>query len=135
MNLSPRVLCVTPVTVAALVLGTATSASAAWQSVLSYQGAKTQACRAPQGDGDVRVKVRLNNTQGRAVATGGLNRVKADGSVGDSWTYTPGNTRPGTVSSQVSLDFKPGSKVYLLIGSRVGITGERIVRVASLPRC
>ena len=135
MNLPLRALCVTPAAVLALIAGGATPADAAWESVLSYQGAKTQACRAPQADGDVRVKVRLNNTQGRALATGGLNRVKADGSPGSQWTYTRGSTRPGAISNQVALDFKPGAKVYLLIGSQVGITGERTVKVASLRRC
>ena len=112
----------------------AAPASAAWKKTLTWKGAVTQACRAPQADGDLRVKVRLNNRDGKAGSTGGLNRVRADGSTGNAWTYTR-HVRPGKISNVVSLDFARGSKVYLLIGSDVGITGERIIKVSALPRC
>lgn len=112
----------------------AAPASAAWKSALTWRGAVTQACRAPQPDGDVRVRVRLNNARGSEISSGGLNRVRANGTEGNAWTYTR-STRPGVVSPAVSLDFARSAKVYLLIGSRVGITDWRTVRVADLPRC
>lgn len=121
---------------ASLLLGllSAAPASAAWKPALTWRGAVTQACRAPQSDGDVRVRVRLNNTRGSELSSGGLNRVRANGSEGDAWTYTR-STAPGAVSRAVFLDFARGAKVYLLIGSRVGITDWRTMKVADLPRC
>jgi hypothetical protein len=120
---------------ALLLAAVAAPASAAWKKVLTYQGAETQACKEAQPDGTLRVNVRLDNSGGSEVASGGLNRVRDNGSPANEWTYTRGATRPGTVSNTVSLDFARGSRVYLLVGSRYGITGERVVKVSSLPRC
>ena len=108
-------------------------ADAAWKGTLTWRGAVTQACRVPVEGNRVRVNVRLNNTNGSEDSSGGLNRV-VGGQAGNSWTYTR-NTHAGEVSNVASLVFAQGVKVYLLIGSRVGITDEKIIKISTLPRC
>jgi hypothetical protein len=112
----------------------AAPAQAAWTPTLRWHGAVTQACRTPLDNGKVRVEVRVNNTRGTDRASGGLNRVRANGTPGNAWTYTD-NVAPGAVSDTVSLTFAPGSKVWLLVGSRVGITGEDAYPLRGLARC
>lgn len=60
--------------------------------------------------------------------------MKRDGTRADDWRY-PHGSEPGEVSEVVFLDFEPGAKVYLLIGSRAGGTGDVVVRESRLPRC
>lgn len=109
--------------------------AAAWSNVLRWEGAVTQACQSVQVDGNVLVQVRVNNRRGQQVATAGLNVVRSNGQPGNKWTYTKGNTGTGKVSNPVSLTFAPTDSVYLLIGSRVGITGERTMPVSKLATC
>ncbi|GAA4737280.1 hypothetical protein GCM10023350_21590 [Nocardioides endophyticus] len=112
----------------------AAPAQAAWTPTERWHGAVTQACKVGLANGKVRVKVRVNNTNGTDRAAAGLNRVRADGQPARAWTYTRTVAR-GAVSSPVSLDFEPGSRVWLLVGSNVGITGERAYALRSLDRC
>lgn len=112
----------------------AAPAQAAWTPTVRWHGAVTQACKVPLDNGKVRVRVRVNNNNGSDRATGGLNRVRANGQPGSAWTYTR-NVRPGVVSNTVTLDFARGSRVWLLVGSQVGITGERAYRLSALDRC
>jgi hypothetical protein len=112
----------------------AAPAQAAWTPTVRWHGAVTQACKVGLDNGNIRVRVRVNNTNGTDRATAGLNRVRANGEPGSAWTYTR-NVARGAVSSPVSLVFEPGSRVWLLVGSRVGITGERAYALRSLDRC
>jgi hypothetical protein len=119
---------------AATTLLVATPAQAAWTPSVRWHGAVTQACKAALDNGKVRVHVRVNNTNGTDRATGGLNRVRENGQPGGAWTYTR-NVARGNVSNVVSLDFDPGSRVWLIVGSQVGITGERAYALRGLRRC
>lgn len=119
--------------IAATVL-VAAPAQAAWTSTERWHGAVTQACKVGLDNGKVRVKVRVNNINGTDRAAAGLNRVRANGQPARAWTYTRTVARGG-VSSPVSLDFEPGSRVWLLVGSNVGITGERAYALRGLARC
>jgi hypothetical protein len=127
------------VTAIALVGATALLAApahaASWSNVLRWEGAVTQACQSVQADGSVVVQVRVNNRRGQQVATAGLNVVRPSGQPGNKWTYTRGSTGIGRVSDPVSLSFASTDSVYLLIGSRVGITGERTMPVSRLTTC
>jgi hypothetical protein len=110
----------------------ATPAHAAWKGVLSYEGGITQLCKAPAGN-KVRVKVRMNNTKGKYWAKAGINRV-VGGKPGNAWTYTH-SAKPGKVSNVNSLRFAKGAKVYALVGSDLGPTDNRILKMSSIPRC
>ncbi|GAA4698638.1 hypothetical protein GCM10023349_13510 [Nocardioides conyzicola] len=112
----------------------AAPAQAAWTPTVRWHGAVTQACKKPLDNGKVRVRVRVNNTHGTDRAAGGLNRVRANGQPGNAWTYTR-TVRPGAVSNAVTLDFQRGSRVWLIVGSQVGITGERAYGLGALDRC
>lgn len=112
----------------------AAPAQAAWTPTERWHGAVTQACKVGLDSGKVRVKVRVNNNKGTDRAAAGLNRVRPNGEPGSAWTYTRTVAR-GSVSSPVSLDFEPGSRVWLLVGSQVGITGERAYSLRSIDRC
>lgn len=112
----------------------AAPAQAAWTPTVRWHGAVTQACKVGLDSGKVRVKVRVNNANGTDRAAAGLNRVRPNGGPGSAWTYTRTVAR-GNVSSPVSLDFEPGSRVWLLVGSQVGITGERAYALRSIDRC
>lgn len=74
------------------------------------------------------------HTHGTDRAAAGLNRVTAGGEPGSSWTYTR-TVAHGAVSAPVALTFAPGSKVWLIVGSAVGITGEKAVLLRNIARC
>ena len=112
----------------------AAPAEAAWTPTLRWHGAVTQACRTPLENGKVRVDVRVNNSRGTDRATGGLNRVRANGTPGNAWTYTD-TVAPGATSDAVSLTFGPRSKVWLLVGRNGGSTGGAAVALRSLAPC
>ena len=120
--------------VAATTVLAAVPAEAAWTPSVRWHGAVTQACKVPLDNGKVRVRVRVNNNNGSDRAAGGLNRVRANGQPGNAWTYTRTVAR-GAVSNVVTLDFARGSRVWLLVGSQVGITGERAYKLSAIARC
>ncbi len=125
--------CVLAVALSAASWLVATPAHAAWKVVLSYEGGVTQLCKVPLAGNKVRVKVRMNNKKGQQIAKAGINRL-IGGQPGNDWTYTY-STPKGKVSKANSLRFNKGAKVYAIVGSEMGITDTRKVRISNIPRC
>ena len=115
--------------VAASTMLVSSPAHAAWKTGSSMNGAHTQVCKVPLANGDVRVKVRLDNRATNEVYRGTLMRLS-----GKEISVVV-RAAGGTISGTKSLRVRPGAFMGTGIGSPRGDLGGAIGYARDLPRC
>ncbi|MBM7517818.1 hypothetical protein [Nocardioides nitrophenolicus] len=129
------------ITAAALLpgVGTPVAAAAGAKTVTSWAGGSTRVCVTPNGNGTSTVSAWWDgrgypNAAGdfRESGAGGLAHVADDFTL-SGWTYS--HAAKGTIGPTVSIQRPSNGWVYVLSGSRVGITVEAVVPVRTLPAC
>ncbi|NPC96648.1 hypothetical protein [Nocardioides sp. zg-DK7169] len=105
-------------------------AQAAWTNGLAVQGAKVQVCKVPLGDGDLRVRVRLDNRGAQHAHIGSVYRVR-----GEQRTEARVRAASGKMSGTKALRVKRGDQVGVgfeeVTGEGLGGTMTR----SSISRC
>jgi len=104
-------------------------AQAAWQNASSANGVKVQVCKVPLGDGNVRVRVRLDNRASGKVHRGSL--MQLTGGSGSVTVRAAG----GKISGTKALVVKPGHLMGTGISGPGVDHGSAIGYARSLARC
>lgn len=111
----------------ALLLATATPATAAWKTETVVHGAKLQACRATVDDRPV-LKIRLDNRQGKHAHRGGIHRT------GSQQSRTV-RAAAGRISAVKQIGAPAGASFETFVGEIDGPSAGGGVDVSRLPRC
>ena len=118
---------------AALILGllvaTAPSAHAAWDTQYRTHGAKIQLCKVP-GDGYYRVRVRVDNRRGKHTHHGSVGRTRNGRYVG-----VVVRAAAGKVSRTKSVIYRNGDELSSGAGHQEGINFGDAARIQNIPRC
>ena len=120
-------------TVAGLVLtllvATGPAAHAGWRTQHSFHGAKVQLCKV-RGDGRLRIRVRVDNRNGRHTHHGSLGRTR-----NGRYTGVVVRAAAGRVSTVKALTYRAGDDLSWGGGETEGINFGDAVRLGRVPVC
>lgn len=110
-------------------VATAPSASAAWSTQHTFHGAKVQLCKA-RISGGWRVKVRLDNRNGKHVHHGSVGRTRGNDSV-----FATVRAAAGRVSGVKSVTYRAGDELSWGGGETEGINFGDQARIGRIAAC